>query len=308
MTKTALLLPGQAELEGGKVLEIIEAIPNSETFLRVVEQTVGLDIREIVGDNKTLNQVRNSQLTQFVCSALLAESIFGRPYQFVPNFLIGHSMGEYTALYLSGALDLETTIRLLAKRAELITSVPDGSMALLKSDPGPVEKILRNFPQVTIAAINIPGYVTITGPLSQVEDAGGTFEETGIIYKLLDSIKAISHSPLLADQAKLLGKLLADTSINSLGLSVVATNRGELLRRHKRREIETYLQEQLTTPVRWLDSVRFLWGRGVRCFVECGASPFLGGLVRKIYPKAQIIVISGPSDLEKVSQINLKLS
>lgn len=308
MTKTALLLPGQAEIEGEKALTIIEGVKRSERYLRAVEQITGLDIRKIVSDEADLNQIINAQLTQFVCSATLAETILRSPIRFEPDFLIGHSMGEYTAFYLAGAFDLETTIALLVKRADLIKSVPNGSMALVRSDPETLKEMLLSYPEVTIGAINGPRDLTITGLRLEVEKVVQRLTETGVICRVLDSIGVMSHSPLLAKQAQALVAVLKKATINNLKLPVMATNKVEIFGSTKRKDIENYLMEQLATPVRWLESVQFLWEQGVRFFVECGASPFLGRLVKKIYPEAEVTVISGTDNLEKIHQFNKKVA
>jgi acyl transferase domain-containing protein len=301
MSKTALLLPGQAELQSEKVLEIATSVPQLAIFVAVISQVVkGLNIHESARDQRQLNSTVTAQLTQFACSAALAEKLMWDA-DFEADYLVGHSMGEYTALYLAGAFDMATTIRLLTERAKLLASVNNGAMARVRGDPEAVDKLLSEQGcQVNICAINTPQDCTITGLRPDVQASVELLKQAGFAAKMLEGIGVLSHTPLLTKQAEKLAVLLRGSEIRSMNRSVVATNRGEFLPKAKRFELEAYLAEQLVTPVDWLGAVRLLWGRGVRCFVEVGASPFLGRLVSKIYPKAEVIVVSGVDDFAKL--------
>lgn len=299
--KSVLMFPGQAELKTDKVSAILESREAAD-YLRSLAEVVGFDWHSLIGSEYLLNQTINAQLVQFLCSTILAEKLQTYPHFFKPDFLVGHSLGEYTTLHLAGGFDFKGTVRLIQKRASLLSSVKDGQMAWVFADPDEIGDILSHAPTVRISAINGPNNVTIAGTNPEFRVVVNFLRDHGFKVKVLGSVSVISHSPLLKEQSRELADAIHKTMFFGLHQKVVAANVAAEISDFDAYEVEYYLRRQLVTPVLWLDTVRFLWGRGVRRFIECGSSPFLGKLVERIYPKAEIVIVD---NLEMIKELKL---
>lgn len=297
--KSVLMFPGQAELK----IETVSAILETETgkkLLAEVERATDFDWPSLrLGSSYLLNKTKNAQLLQFLCSLVLSEQLSTYPYFFNPDFVVGHSLGEYTALHFSGAYSLGTTAKLIAKRVSLLETVTNGRMAWVLASEDKVSELTEQIPNVAVAAINGPESVTIAGTDPDFGLMVRYLKEVGLKVKVLGSVGVLSHSPLLKEQARLLADSLHKAEFLKLHHRVIGANSAAEITKFTGMEIAYYLRRQLVTPVLWLKTVQHLWEEeGVRRFVECGAAPFLGKLVERIYPEAEVVVIDS---LDKVA-------
>ena len=298
--KTALLLPGTAGVLPTKARALLE-VPAIKYQTGEIGAITGLDIEQGTtgGD---LSDFLVAQQLQLITSVELGKKVM-RALR--PDFLVGDSLGEYSALCLAGAFDLTVAAVLIQERAKLLTLVRNGAMAKVEAAPEFVREVIRPYLRLEIAAISGPAEVTITGYSDQVEKAVKEFvEERKVAARVFKRPKVASHSTLLkGTRLDDFHKYLGTFEFHPLSYPVVATNRAAVLPADDPREVKRYLKEQMITPVRLYDTVRFLWNEGVRRFVEVGATLFAGKKVSAIFPEAEVFAIDSQKSLDEFKQL-----
>jgi [acyl-carrier-protein] S-malonyltransferase len=206
-------------------------------------------------------------------------------------FVAGHSLGEYSALVAGGALDFPTALRLVRRRGELMAAAGEGMMAaIIGMDEEPLEAVCREASSegapVVIANYNSPGQLVISGATSAAERAMALAKARGARRALPLKVSAAFHSPLMQAAADGLAELVGAAAIADAHMPVLSNVLATPLA-----EAEAIRQElvaQVTSPVRWIASVRHMVESGVDTFVEVGPGAVLSGLIRRIAPGARL--------------------
>lgn len=197
-----------------------------------------------------------------------------------PDYLAGHSSGEYNALFAAGAFDFETGLRLVKKRGELMSRAVGGAMAALIGLGE--EEILRLLKQndlknITIGNYNSPSQFVLSGLQGDIERAKPLFQAPNIYYIPLN-VSAAFHSPYMEKMKQEFSEFLGKFHFSELQIPVISNvTAGPYDHR-----VKDHLVEQVTHPVRWTDTIRYLMGKGVTHFEEVGPGNVLKGLIRKI--------------------------
>jgi [acyl-carrier-protein] S-malonyltransferase len=226
---------------------------------------------------------------------------------FHPAFVAGHSMGELSALAASGALSYEGALRLARRRGELMKQAgeisPGGMAAVLGADIPTLERICAEASTpdevVQVANDNCPGQVVISGAKAALERAIQLAQQAGIRKVRPLAVSIAAHSPLMthaqADFNQAVDRAgIADPhiplvgNVTALPLSTAAEIRGDL-------------QAQLTSRVRWVESVQEMAARGVTTFIELGSGAVLTGLIKRIDEQAHGLAIGSPGDFDKLA-------
>ena len=251
------------------------------------------------------------KLTENTQPALLTVSIAAfevlRERGFVPDYVAGHSLGEYSALVAAGSLRFADAVRLVRKRGRYMQeAVPPGvgaMAALLKLPDGKLDSILAEAAQgeiVTAANLNSPDQVVIAGHAGAVNRAVDLAKAAGARRAVLLPVSAPFHCPLMQPAQQRLRADLDAAEFRDL-LCPLVNNWGA-------REVRTGaearegLYQQVPNPVRWLETIRYLAARGVTRYVETGAGSVLSGLLRNIDPALTAFRFGEPADLEKLPQ------
>jgi [acyl-carrier-protein] S-malonyltransferase len=288
MTKTAFLFPGQGSQSVGMCGDLAEHFPEVRQTFEQASDVLSLDLWQMVseGPADSLNQTENTQ------PALLAAGIATwRAWQACggaqPDFMAGHSLGEYTALVAAGRLGFADAVRLVAERGRLMQqAVPAGNgamAAILGLDDAVLEQVCRDAAQdgvVSCANYNSPGQIVIAGDKQAVDRACQLATGAGARRAVPLAVSVPSHCALMKPAAEQLSVLLEKLEIAEAGIPVVqnvdvsihATPDG----------IRRALVAQLWQPVRWAASVEALMGQGAGRFAECGPGKVLAGLNRRI--------------------------
>ncbi len=254
------------------------------------------------GDEEELKRTENTQpaiLTTSVACYRVLEQAGVRP-----DFVAGHSLGEYTALVAAGALAFEDALPLVRRRGQYMQeAVPlgQGAMAaILGASVEIVEQICREAAEGQVCApanFNSPQQIVIAGHKEAVERAAALARERGARRAVLLPVSAPFHCALMHPAEERLAEDLARVAfadpniplVNNVGAEIVTT--GEAARQGLRR--------QVSRPVRWEESVRRLLAEGVTTFIEVGPGRVLSGLIRQIDRSARTFVVEDPESLEE---------
>ncbi len=257
-----------------------------------VTDSVGRELLDLMetGPEEVLGQTLYAQQAIFaVTAALWARSGLDQP-----EMVMGHSLGEYMALVAAGALSLSDALPLVQHRAAFMEGAgregEGGMAAVLGLSVEDVSEVVDAFDDVWVANINQARQVVIAGSARSLRDAQPMLREKGAKRVVPLKISVASHCPYMESAKEALREYLHGVTVRKPRARVVfnATAREE----SEPDRIKTLLADQLVSPVRWEESVRYAAGVGIRRFVEIGPKSVLAPLVRKIIPDAEVEVVA----------------
>ena len=282
--------------------DLYEASPAGRAIFDQADATLGFALSRLCfeGPEETLTATENAQPALLtVSTALLAAlgdsadvaSVVSRR----ASAVAGHSLGEYSALVAAGALDFSTALRLVRQRGELMAAADEGAMAaIIGLEEAPLEALCREISAegapIVIANYNSPGQLVISGATTAIERACGLAKERGAKRALPLKVSAAFHSPLMRAAADSLAAAVADAPIADAGVPVLSNVSAEPL--FQAAAIRRELVLQVTSPVRWIASVRRMGDDDVDMFVEVGPGAVLTGLIKRIAPGARLVNIN----------------
>ena len=281
--KKAYVFPGQGSQYPGMAKDLYESNASAREMLEKANEILGFRITDIMFDGtaEDLKQTRVTQPAIFLHSVLLARCL----PDFRPDMVAGHSLGEFSALVAAGAMDFEEGLKLVAIRAEAMQKacekVPGTMAAVLALETSKVEEICASCEGVVVAAnYNCEGQIVISGEKEAVEEACAKMKEAGAKRALTLPVGGAFHSPLMeparTELAEGIEKARFCTPVCPIYQNVTALPSTDPA------EIKANLLAQLTSPVRWTQSVRNMIAYGAGSFVELGPGKVLQGLVAKI--------------------------
>ncbi len=308
MGKLAYVFPGQGSQYVGMAYDFYREFHESADVFHSAEQALRMslpDIADVIlkGPEEKLNQTIYTQpgvLTASYAVYRAMESV-GFPK---PDFVAGHSLGEYTALLVAGGVELFEAVRLTYLRAKYMQeAVPEGRglmVAVLKISPEEVERIceeVKDLGVVEPANYNSPEQTVISGEREAVQRASEIAKERGAKVIPL-KVSVPSHCSLMRDAADAFRLKLAQTPIKNTRIPVVqnCTARSHTFAH----EIRENLYRQVFSPVRWFQSVKFMVDQGVDTFVEVGPKKVLSKLIQQTDQKVRVFSVEKVEDLEKV--------
>jgi trans-AT polyketide synthase/acyltransferase/oxidoreductase domain-containing protein len=269
--------PGQGSQAQGMGADLFDRFPAE---VATADAVLGYSIRELCERNPQ-GRLRQTRYTQPALYTVCALSYLARLAEdpTPPDYLIGHSLGEYAALFAAGVFDFETGLRLVARRGELMSQVATGGMAaVVGCDLPTVESMIAGADGVSVANINAMDQVVLAGPDAGLDAVGPLVEAAGGRYGRL-RVSGALHSPWVSSAAEEFGRLLRTVSLAAPRIPVIANLDAQP---HDAEGMVRRLTRQIDSPVRWLDSVRYLMSRGEFEFTELGPGKVLGNLVKKI--------------------------
>lgn len=299
--KTAFLFPGQGSQYLGMTNDIVNEFSSAKGRLEEAEDILKFKITSVMFQGP-MDELKKTCITQpaiFLHSALLADLL--KPYAFEAS--AGHSLGEYSALYASGALSFKDALLLVRHRGNLMfssgESVPGTMAAIIGLSSEKVESACREASKegvVVPANYNCPGQVVISGSVEAVRNAMAITKEMGAKLAKELVVSGAFHSPLMEEPKEELKKKLDSTEFNDASTPVYANVTG--LPETSGNEIKDLLYRQMTSPVRWDESIRNMISDGVEKFVEIGPGKVLQGLVKRINPDVEISGVDKVEDLK----------
>jgi [acyl-carrier-protein] S-malonyltransferase len=252
------------------------------------------------------------KLTENTQPALLTVSIAAfevlRAEGMAPDYVAGHSLGEYSALVAAGSLGFADALRLVRKRGQYMQqAVPPGvgaMAAILKLPEGKLDGILAEAAQgevVSAANLNSPDQVVIAGQAGAVNRAAELAKAAGARRAVLLPVSAPFHCALMVPAQQRLRADLDTTEFRDLSCPLVNNWQAREIRSGA--EAREGVYQQVPNPVRWLETIRYLAGQGVARYVEVGAGSVLTGLLRNIDPALNGVKFGEPADFEKIRTI-----
>jgi [acyl-carrier-protein] S-malonyltransferase len=282
----------------------------SETFQRA-DQLLGIPLSQIAweGPADTLNDTINTQPALLVHS-IAVWRVFTETYpDFTPAYVAGHSMGELSALAAAGALSYEAALPLVRARGEAMKSAgersPGGMAAILGLDMPTLEAICAQASQpgdaVQVANDNCPGQVVISGTGAALERALELARQSGARRAVRLAVSIAAHSDLMLHAQAQFNQAVEAAPINHPTIPIIGNINASPLTNQE--EIRADLLAQLTTRVRWTESIQWLVAQGVTTFIEMGSEAVLTGLLRRIARDAQGLALGSPADFEKFAAL-----
>ncbi len=304
--KTAFLFPGQGSQFAGMGKSLAEAFPEAARVFEEADDALGFSLSTLCfeGPEDQLKLTENTQPALVTVSTAAYAVLASRGMK--PDYVAGHSLGEYSALVAAGSLKFADAVRLVRKRGQYMQeAVPSGvgaMAALLKLDPSKLEGILAEAAQgevVTAANLNSPDQVVIAGNAAAVARAMELAKAAGAKRAVSLPVSAPFHCPLMKPAQDRLKEDLDATHFGDL--------RVPLINNWQAREITTGVEareglfHQVPSPVRWSDSIRLMATLGVTRAVEVGAGAVLTGLLKQIEGSIVGAKFGEAADLEKVT-------
>ena len=303
MSKTAFLFPGQGAQKTGMGQDFYEKFPSAREIFDQASQWLSLDMKALCFEkNDRLNLTEYTQAA-LVTTCLAMEKVV-EEYGLCPDVTAGLSLGEYCAIAVSGGMSVQDAITTVRKRGILMEqAVPagEGSMAAVMGlDADKIQAVLGGM-KAEIANYNCPGQIVITGPKAAVEEASVKLKEAGARRVLPLTVSGPFHSSMLQNAGKELEKELSKVEFSSLKIPYVTNATAQYVTDFK--ETKDLLAKQISSSVRWQQSVEKMLEDGVDTFVEIGPGKTLTGFMKKIAPDAKTYNIQKVEDLELLPEI-----
>lgn len=279
----AFVFPGQGAQFVGMGKDLYDNYSLARELMLHANEVLGFSLTDVMfeGSDEDLRQTRVTQPAIFLHSVVACRLMT----QLRPDMVAGHSLGEFSALVIAGALDMGDGLRLVSERAlamqEACELQPGTMAAVLGLADDKVAEVCAGVEDVVVAAnYNCPGQVVISGSMSGVELACKALKEAGAKRALKLPVGGAFHSPLMQPAAERLQKAIMDTTFYAPIFPIYQN----VSARAERNEqvIKQQLLEQLTSPVRWTQSVQQMIADGANEFYEFGPGDVLKGLIRKI--------------------------
>lgn len=289
--------------------DVADAFPQARTVFDRADRILDLPLSRICfeGPAERQNSTDMAQPAIFVTSVAILEAAKGLPAfaSMQPDAAAGLSLGEYTALYYAGALDFESALRVVARRGQVMqeaaSSTPSTMVSIMGMGEQAVAELCAQAAQGGVlvpANFNSPDQIVISGDKDACRRAIEMLDgKTGVRAMEL-TVAGAFHSPLMAPAAEKLEAALEKTSILSPRTKVVSN---VTARYHEAPDaIRGLLVDQLTSPVRWHQSMELLLAEGVERFIEIGPGRVLAGLLRKIRRGVECVSLNSRESLEKL--------
>lgn len=300
----AFIFPGQGSQKTGMGQALAEAFPESRAAFDEADAAVGFSLSGLCfgGPEEALQLTANTQPAILVTSIAAYRALAARGVR--ADWVAGHSLGEYSALVAAGTLDLSGAVRVVRRRGQLMQeAVPagEGAMAaILMLDLAAIEEACRLAAEGQVVApanMNGPGQVVIAGHRAAVERAMERCKAAGAKRAVALPVSAPFHCSLMMPAQERLAPELAALAFRDPAVPLVNNVDAAVVR--SAAECRVGLVRQVSSPVRWQESVERLVREGVQTFVEVGPGEVLSGLVKKIAKGAQVLSVRDPESLEK---------
>lgn len=302
MGKTAFVFPGQGAQYAGMAKDFYEAYPECREVFETASQASGLDIAKLCfEENEQLNQTEYTQICMLAAEMAVLRAAQAGGLTSCVN--AGLSLGEYGALVASKVMSLFDACRVVRQRGLLMQeAVPVGGAmaAVLGMDAAKIEEICGQTEGiVTVANYNCPGQIVITGEEKAVDAACAALKEAGAKRTVRLKVSGPFHSPMLAGAGEKLAEVLANVELRAFDTPYITNVTADYVTSVE--GIKELLCRQVSSSVRWQQSVERMIADGVDTFIEMGPGKTLSGFMRKINRGVTMMNIENMADLEKVT-------
>jgi len=310
---TAFVFPGQGSQFVGMGRDLAEHSAAARQVFTAADEALGFELSRLCweGPETELTDTLNAQPALLTCSIAALRALQERLGEsFVPALVAGHSLGEITALVAAGAMELEDGLALVRRRGELMKAAgeraPGGMAAMLGLDAAALAEICAEAGAATggvvqIANDNCPGQVVLSGESAALDQAIELAKARGARRAMRLPVSIAAHSPLMQSIVLEFTQAVEAVPFISPIPPIVSNITAAPL--SDPNDLRRELPAQLTSPVRWADSVRYMRAQGIATFIELGAKDVLTGLLKRIDPAAIGRAVGTPAELETVAQL-----
>jgi trans-AT polyketide synthase/acyltransferase/oxidoreductase domain-containing protein len=282
-TMKAYMFPGQGSQKKGMGNPLFDEFPE---LTATADQVLGYSIKELCLENpdNLLAGTDHTQPALYTVNAMMW--MHEEDKHDPPAYLIGHSLGEYNALFAAGVFDFETGLRLVKERGRLMSLAKGGAMAaVLGLEEDNIRTILRenNLTTLSMANYNSPLQIVISGPARDIENAEPVFKAAGVKHYRVLKVSAAFHSPYMKDAAEEFDRFATRFTFGEPRIPVISN---VTARAYTKDDVKKLLAAQITSPVRWTETIGYLTDQGVTEFKEIGPGNVLTGLLRRIRTEA----------------------
>jgi malonyl CoA-acyl carrier protein transacylase len=282
----AFVFPGQGSQKRGMGAGLFDEVRQYAEVEMDVDAILGYSLRKLCLEDPD-NRLKETEFTQpclYVVNALHYYKAVNQGAR--PDYLAGHSLGEYNALLAAGVFDFLTGLRLAQRRGEMMSRAKNGGMAaVIGLGAGVVAEVIEEnrLAGIDVANFNSPSQTVVSGPIEDIRRAGPLFEKAGAKLYMPLQVSAAFHSRYMAEAARAFDDFLAPFSFAAPKIPVIANATAQPYPADNASEsVKSLLTRQITHAVRWAQSVRFLIDKGVTQFTEMGPGIVLTRLVQQI--------------------------
>jgi [acyl-carrier-protein] S-malonyltransferase len=305
----AFVFPGQGSQEVGMGQALVESYPVAGELFQQADEILGFALSRLCfeGPGEELNDTINTQPAIFVTSIAALHALRTAGYEVKPRFVAGHSLGEYSAYVAAGVLSFADGLRLVRERGRLMKKAgemnPGGMAAVIKLNDDVVADICDKVTasgvgRLQVANYNSPGQVVISGENVAVDKGIELAQAAKAKRALKLPVSIAAHSELMRVVADEFRQAVDNTPLNLPETPIVANITARPLESVD--AIRAEMEGQLTSSVRWTDSIRWMVEQGVTEFVEMGPKDVLTGLIRRIDKEVKTQAVSSPEGIAAV--------
>ncbi len=307
MSKIAFIFPGQGAQKAGMGKDFYEETSTGREVFDRASELLGFSMPELCFTENDRLDITEYTQAAMVTTSIAMMKVLMEETGIRPDVAAGLSLGEYCALYAAGVMSADDAITTVRQRGILMQeAVPVGvgaMAAVLAMAAEKIEEVLKDIPDVWIANYNCPGQIVISGKKEAVELACEKLKEAGAKRTVMLNVSGPFHSGMLAEAGEKLGEFLENVEISDPQIPYVANVTASYVT--DKAEVKSLLARQVSSSVRWEQSVRAMLADGVDTFVEIGPGKTLAGFMRKITRDAKVVNIETLQDVRALKESGL---
>ncbi len=302
---TAIVFPGQGSQFVGMSQDFYDNFKVARLTLEEIEDYIQMDLKKIIfeNDDNLLNITKFTQISIFTASLLIFKTLEkeSKINTSSINIMMGHSLGEYTALACSNKLTLNQCSLILKKRGDLMNDAVEpntsGMAAIIGKESSYIQKIINdNNINLEIANDNSPMQVVVSGDIKEIKNSKDLFLNNNVKKYVVLNVSAAFHSKYMIEAQNILSEEIESLSFSTNNISLLSNFSAEIS--NDNNIIKKSLQQQMANKVRWTESIKRLEETGETEIIEIGPNKILSGLIKRISNKFDITSISNLEDMQ----------